>query len=160
MENNIELVAAATGILLAMMDEECEEKKKRKWVSDWVANRDERGAHAQLIRELRNEDPSLYKNFTRMAPEDYDLLLKEVTPLIKKQDTHMRQSISPSERLSVTLRFLATDNSYRDLSYLFRIPIASLSQIIPETCEAIYGFFVLFRLFLSAKGILKNNKRK
>lgn len=43
-----------------------------------------------------------------MDSDTFEFLLKKVTPLIKKQDTHLRESISPNERLSVTLRHLAT----------------------------------------------------
>jgi len=43
-----------------------------------------------------------------MDVNTFEYLLKKVTPLIKKQDTHLRESILPSERLSVTLRHLAT----------------------------------------------------
>lgn len=61
-----------------------------------------------LLRELREGDALFYKNFLRMAPEDFEYLLEKVTHLIKKQDTLMRKAISPAERLAITLRFLAT----------------------------------------------------
>jgi hypothetical protein len=41
-----------------------------------------------------------------MAP--FNELLEMVTPLIKRRDTLMRNSISPAERLALILRFLAT----------------------------------------------------
>lgn len=41
-------------------------------------------------------------------------------------------------RLVLTLRFLATGESYRSLMFSFRIPVSTISSIIPETCEAIY----------------------
>lgn len=44
-------------------------------------------------------------------------LLHLLTPLIKKQDTFLRQSITPHERLTVTLRFLATGRNYEDLKF-------------------------------------------
>lgn len=37
----------------------------------------------------------------------------------------------------VTLRYLATGISYTSLHYDWRISVAALSKIIPETCEAI-----------------------
>jgi len=39
----------------------------------------------------------------------FEDLLRKVTPLIKKQDTILRRSI-PAEKLSLTLRHLATGN--------------------------------------------------
>jgi hypothetical protein len=42
-----------------------------------------------------------------MDEETYLKLLSLVTPLIRKQDTIMREAITPHERLTATLRFLA-----------------------------------------------------
>lgn len=64
-------------------------------------------------------------------------LLHIVAPLIEKKDTVMRQAISSRDRLSVTLRYLATGNSFQDLSYAVRIAPNKLSQLIPETLKAI-----------------------
>ncbi|CAK1587984.1 unnamed protein product [Parnassius mnemosyne] len=73
-----------------------------------------------------------------MDEKTYLTLLSKVTPLIQKQDTIMRTAISPHERLSVTLRFLATGRSYECLKYSALISPQALSKIIPETCDAIY----------------------
>lgn len=61
-----------------------------------------------------------------------------MTPFITKQTTKLRQPISPTERLAVTLRYLATGESFRSLQYVFRIPHNTISGIIPEVCDAIY----------------------
>nr|XP_034184035.1 uncharacterized protein LOC117606110 [Osmia lignaria] len=50
----------------------------------------------------------------------------------------MRDSIFPKERLILTLRFLASGESYHSLMYLFRIPVCTISKIIPEVCKALY----------------------
>ncbi|KAI0242651.1 hypothetical protein LSAT2_012155, partial [Lamellibrachia satsuma] len=80
------------------------------------------------------------KNFLRMQQPQFDELLAKVTPIIEKRDTRMRESISPAERLAITLRFLASGmcDSYQSLEYLYRISTSAISHIIPETCEAIY----------------------
>ncbi|KAK7481088.1 hypothetical protein BaRGS_00027628 [Batillaria attramentaria] len=49
----------------------------------------------------------------------------------------MRDSISPGERLAVTLRFLASGDSYQSLSFLYRIGRTTLGEIIPETCKVL-----------------------
>lgn len=50
----------------------------------------------------------------------------------------MRQSISPEERLLVTLRYLATGRSMEDLKFSAIISPQALGKIIPETCKYIY----------------------
>ena len=50
----------------------------------------------------------------------------------------MRQPIPPGERLAVTLRYLATGESFSSLQYQFRISASALSILIPEVCQAIY----------------------
>ncbi|CAF4829046.1 unnamed protein product [Pieris macdunnoughi] len=49
----------------------------------------------------------------------------------------MREAIPPSQRLSITLRYLATGNTLEDLKFHSAISPQSLSLIIMETCEAI-----------------------
>lgn len=82
-------------------------KRRTCWTRPWILRRQEHGAHS-LIKELSQEDHESYKNFVRMTKEDFTELLEKVSPLIAKKDTIMRKSISPAERLSLTLRYLAT----------------------------------------------------
>lgn len=65
--------------------------------------------------------------------------LNLVGPLITKQDTNMRNAISARDRLIVTIRFLATGDSYHSLQYLFYIPFNTISVIVPEVCDAIFN---------------------
>ena len=50
----------------------------------------------------------------------------------------MRRAIPVDERLSLTLRFLATGHSYSDLEADFKIHRTTISGIISEVCQAIY----------------------
>ncbi|CAH1957746.1 unnamed protein product [Acanthoscelides obtectus] len=72
-----------------------------------------------------------------MDTETYNHLLKYVTPYIERQNTCMRKAIS-AQRLSATLRFLATGRSYKDLEFTTIMSKQSLCEIIPETCDVIY----------------------
>jgi len=47
----------------------------------------------------------------------FEELLNKVTSFIIKWDTHLRKSIPPVERLSLTLRHLVTDKYFLNLFY-------------------------------------------
>lgn len=114
-------------------------KRRRMWVREWIEKRSDLGFAATLYEELKAEDPKMYKNFVRLSAEDFHFLLEKVSPIIQKQDTTMRKAISAQERLLLTLRYLATGDSYRSLMFLFRIPANTISTIIPEVCDAIFN---------------------
>jgi hypothetical protein len=110
------------------------ETSKRKV---WVKKYREKFNHMPLLHELRENYPDDFRNYLRMDITSFKVLLDLVKSKIVKTDTVMRKSISPEERLSATLRFLATGRSYEDLKFSTGISPASLGVIIPETCKAI-----------------------
>ena len=128
---------------------------------DWVLRRQTDGCYVKLLRELELEVPSLYKNFLRMNALDFNALLSLIEPKIRKQDTVMRDSIPAGERLAITLRFLATGESFKSLQYIFRVPQSTISKIVPEVCDAIYhelkGDFMKVCNFILLLNILQNN---
>ena len=83
------------------------ESKKRHWVKPYVLDRPVHGAYHALIDSLlQNKDD--FTEFMKMPPMIFKWLTKKVSPIVSRQNTEFRQSISPAERLAVTLRFLAT----------------------------------------------------
>lgn len=74
----------------------------------------------------------------RMSPESYKYLLNCVGPKISKRNTNFRKAISESERLSLTLHYLAYGGSQQALSFSFRIAKSTISMIVNETCVAIW----------------------
>lgn len=112
-------------------------KKRRVWVKEWLQKRNS-FSHTNLLIELK-VNPKDWHNYLRMDEETYLELLSIISPLIRKQDTILRQAITPHERLTATLRFLATGRSYEDLKFSTVISPQALGQIIPETCDAIFN---------------------
>ena len=130
-------------------------KRQRKcWVKTWLKNRNRYG-HLPLLHELRDNFPMDFRNYLRMDCESFQILLKLVSPIISKQDTKLRESISAEERLTTTLRYLATGRSFEDLKFSTGISAPSLCKIIPETCKAIYEVlrktYLKVRLFVLLK---------
>ena len=86
-----------------------EVKKPRKyWTKPWLLRRINHGAGYTLLKELASEEPTDFKNWIRMDPKTFNLLLSKVKPRIKRQDTHLRESIPAAQRLALTLRYLAS----------------------------------------------------
>ena len=71
------------------------------------------------MNELLMEDGTHYKNFVRMLQAMFQELLAKVVPRITKQDTFWRKALEPGLRIAITLRYLATGNSYKSLMYGF-----------------------------------------
>lgn len=75
--------------------------------------------------------------FLSMSASDFEVLLTKIAPRITKENTNMRKAVRPADRLAVTLRYLATGDSYLSLSYMFKISKQLISEIVPEVCSAL-----------------------
>ena len=85
-----------------------------------------------------------------MSPDRFnhlsDLLRKRIT---KKY--HIRLSISPEERLAVTLSYLATVNTKQSIAFEFKLGRSTVSSIIDEVCEELWDVLANFVQPPSAK---------
>ena len=74
-----------------------------------------------------------------MNYDTFKFILKEIeqdiTPVALMSGS--LKTISPGERLTLTLRYLATGESHRSLSFQFRISWRTISYIIQEVCRTI-----------------------
>lgn len=134
-----EVVRAGVVILAYAIQKELRKKrkKKRKWVKSWIEKREKYGASSQLLRELKQDDPTAYRNMMRLNSFKFDELLQMVNETLKKEDTVMRLAIPVATKLEITLRFLATGDSLKSLEYLFRVPESTISKFLPEVLTAI-----------------------
>ena len=127
-------------------------KTRTAWVHQWVKERESEGLYNKLLRELRMGHPHLYRNFLRMKADDFDYLLDLTAPLIQKQDTPMRKSIPPGERLAVTLRVLGTGDSFTSLAkwlFEFKQHSSSIQSI---------KYRLSFRLIRIAPSLSENDR--
>jgi hypothetical protein len=64
------------------------------WAKKWLLGRD-RFTYLNLLNFFRNDSPEDCKNYLRMSDENAQYLIAKVNPLIAKQDTVMRNAITP-----------------------------------------------------------------
>ncbi|KAG8232220.1 hypothetical protein J437_LFUL011964 [Ladona fulva] len=60
-------------------------------------------------------------------------------PVIQKQDTVMRQCVTPEEGILIALRYLATGCTFTSLSFYFARGECTISRIIEETTQLMWG---------------------
>ena len=87
--------------------------------------------------ELERNDVPAFVRLIRFEPAMFREMEDRLHDVLVKEDTNMRLAISPAERLAVTLRYLATGETFQSLSFQFRIVHNTISGIVPEVCEAI-----------------------
>ncbi len=136
----IVILSAVTVALLA--------KKRRRHFLIWpsLLTR-KRYSATDFMKDLILDDSDLlsleyksgagFKNFFRMSSCTFEQLLNMIAPKIKKMDTNMREAIPAHERLGVTLRFLASGDSYHSLQNTLNISKQVISKIVPQVCNAL-----------------------
>ncbi|XP_068129725.1 uncharacterized protein [Hyperolius riggenbachi] len=72
-----------------------------------------------------------------MSISSFYVLLDLVRSDLTKAHTNYRQSISAEEKLLVTLRYLATGQSFSSLHFCFRLGVLTIGYIVRDTCRAI-----------------------
>lgn len=92
------------------------------------------------MEKLRVEDTAAYKEMLRMNCETFEQILTAIGPEITKhQVVGGHRVISPAARLILTLRFLATGETFRSLHFQFRMFVRYVEQFIqfsePDTCQ-------------------------
>ena len=90
-----------------------------------------------LMQELRNEDVSSFKRYLRITPTMFDDKLQRLTPHIQKQDTRFRNALPVGLKLAMTLRYMATGDSYVSLAFDFRVAAESLGKFLQEVCNVL-----------------------
>lgn len=101
------------------------------------SRREERGAYYTIFKELAIEDSGRFAEYMRMPHGKFSELLNIIGPSVQKKDTVMRNAIPPGERLALTLRYLATGESFQSLSFQFRIGRTTIGEIVMDVCTVI-----------------------
>ena len=127
---------------LAVPDLQPEERRRRTvWVKLWLLRRHTLGHYDTLMQELMREAKGDFKAFLRIEPAMFRELLDRLTPRISKHQD-CRPGLEAGLRLAITLRFLATGNSYHSLAFSFKVAPNTISNLVPEVCRAIVVEYV------------------
>lgn len=137
--NERDTIAAASCALLIGAVLLLKKRRTRKWwIKPWLNRKRGQRGNIELTNEfIEGGDLKSYQNFLRMDEGTFNKLLEKIRPSITKHSIY-RECISAKDKLIITLRYLATGESYRSLMYSFRISESAISLFIPEVCKAIY----------------------
>jgi hypothetical protein len=113
-------------------------KERTMWVRTWLTLRPDQGAYGNLLHMLREHDIKGFKNFTRFTPAMFVDMVQRLTPRVRKQDTWLRKCLPVDIKVAITLRYLATGDSYKSLMYLFYVAHNTISLLVRDVCDAIY----------------------
>ena len=131
--------AALVLVLNELMDSD-DEKPTRGKTREWVKRREQSGYFNNIVKELKVEDRLGFREMFRMDVEDFEFMLGKISHLISpRQMSNFRGHlpIMPDERLALTLRYIATGESFQSLSFQFRISLNAVSYIIKGSCNAL-----------------------
>ncbi|GAB0094016.1 hypothetical protein DMENIID0001_092170 [Sergentomyia squamirostris] len=111
-------------------------KNREYWVSPLLQERALYGCN--LLRSIwKSPNDQQWLKFTRLNCKQFQILLNLIEPIIAKNPTRV-DVIPAAIRLAITLRFLATGDSYESLGFLFYIHESTISNIVDETTNAIW----------------------
>ena len=93
-----------------------DEKPWRGKTRDWIKRRRERGYFNNIIKELIIEERFGFREMFRMNIVDFEYVLGRISDMISpKERLGGTDPIQSDERLALTLRFLATGETFFNL---------------------------------------------
>ncbi len=119
-------------------------QRGRRWqVRPINRSREQHGAFRAIFNKILScEGEEDVIRYTRLNLDCFNELLQQLRPHLKSGDMkgfHTRKDfISVAEKLLVTLRFLATGNSFQSIAYEFRLGKSTVLYAVREMCEAIW----------------------
>ena len=89
--------------------------------------REDKGAYHNLLAKICNTDIPGFINYMRMTPEFFEMIKAWVQPILTKQATNYKASLSAGIKLAITFRYLASEESITSLSHQFMVGRSSIS---------------------------------
>ena len=112
---------AAAAVIIALIFEKNKSRKKRQktrvCVKPWLKKRKSLEFYETLLVELRLKDEYDYNILLRMTIENFEEIFQLIRDDITKENTKLRELISPRIQLAATIGFLSTGELYKSYVY-------------------------------------------
>ncbi|KAL2102238.1 hypothetical protein ACEWY4_001406 [Coilia grayii] len=125
-----------TAALLLLLRRRRRRRRGRLWVHPLNLQREEQGDYYHLVQELQL-DRERHMRYFRMTTDQMEQLLLHIGPDLTRHTTAYRKPIEAKQRLAVTLRFLATGDSFSSLAFSYRMGESTVALCVEETCKAV-----------------------
>ena len=132
-------IMVASAVLFLDGEEQTRKERQTRsiWTRLWILRRKIDGDFHTIFKEVKEQDSDGFKGYVRMDVDYFEELVHLLSPSLQKQGDNMRECVSPKERCCVTLRYLASGESFRSLKYQFQISKKAISYIVYEVAFAI-----------------------
>ena len=87
----------------------------------------------KLVKHFRQGDVQSFRDFVRINPDMFNQMVEDLTPRLQKKTTNRRKPMCTGLKLAITLRYLATGDSYNALAYGFRVS-PTPSSLLWQVC--------------------------
>ena len=114
------IVNASILLLLLNRRRQRRQRRDRRWyVRPLNTTRDQDGEFVSLVLPMRSLDEERHFQYFRMSAPKFDDLVSRVIPYLPDSHQNHRNPIGASQRLAVTLRYLATGIGLQALSNIY-----------------------------------------
>ena len=127
-------------LALLLLDEDEKDQKnieeRQCWIQPLLTKRETLGAFNTKFQDVRM-DPQKCRAYIRMNNTQFLYLVDLLSEDLQKENTQMRKCISPEEKICLTLRYLATGETFRSLEFQFRISRKTISDAVISTANSL-----------------------
>ena len=116
-------------------------KPRNHWIMPWILQIQEKGCYSNLLADLIHTDIPGYQNFARMPTAFFDLIEECIHYCIKKSVTNIRKPLNIGLKLAITLRHLATVETYTPLQYHWLVGQTTICKFVIQVYRAILAEF-------------------
>ena len=86
-----------------------------------------------------------------MSKTNFYTLLGIVEPMITKRNTRFRESVLAEMKLAITLRYLATGDSFMSLMYLFKVAKQFISSMLRKPRRVVHIVYTRTTFFFVSR---------